>query len=172
MNIKVITNENGFELTQKQKQKILLLKTSFTYFIPTAHSHWFSYNIYFNFSEIPEKIEYERLLNSVSDYDLHLFNSITINNIECVSKGFLTNLNQDTVGYIKEFIQQDLSILYNVFKMFWFNGFDDLIEHEKNFLEKKLYVLDFKSKEYEYVSSALKQIKRDEKKFKKNKKYF
>jgi hypothetical protein len=172
MNIKVFANENGFELTQKQKQKNLLLKISFTYFVPTAHSHWFSYSIYFNFSEIPEKIECNRLFNSIFDYDLQLFNSITINNIACVSKGFLTNLNQDTVGYIKEFIQLDLSILYNIFKINWFNGFGDLIEHEKKFLEKKLYVLDFKSKEYEYVSRAIKQIKRDERKFKKNKKYF
>ena len=176
MNMLVIANEklyeNCIELTQKQKQAGLLLKISLAYFAPTAHRHWFSYDIYFNFSEIPEKIDGTFLFHSVDDNDLQLFNSITINNIACVSKEFLTNLNQDTVGYIKEFIQLDLSMLYNIFKMNWFIGFEDLIEYEKTFLGKKLYELNFRTKDYEYASRALKQIKRDERKFKKNKIYF
>ena len=101
-----------------------------------------------------------------------LLNTITINNIACVSKQFLTNLNDDTVDYIKEFIRIDLTILYNVFKYYWLQSYFNLIKMEKDLLEKKRSTLKFNEKEYEYVNRAIKNIKRDERKLKKNAMYF
>ena len=89
-----------------------------------------------------------------------LLNTITINNIACVSKQFLKNLNDDTVDYIKEFIRIDLTILYNVFKYYWLQSYFNLIKMEKDLLEKTFY-LKFNEKEHEYVNRAIKNIKRD-----------
>ena len=44
------------EINEKQKQKILLLKISLDYFSPSSYKNWFCYNITFNFSQIPNKI--------------------------------------------------------------------------------------------------------------------
>ena len=74
--------------TQKQKQKKILLKTAIIYFQPGVNLTWFTDFGYFNFSEIPDKIEYDNLLTSISgfnDNDKSLFNSMIINNINCVS---------------------------------------------------------------------------------------
>ena len=164
------------ETNEKQKQKSLLLKLSLDYFAPSSYKYWFCYNIIFNFSEIPNNINYSLLKKCIeNDEDQEkkiLLNSITINNIACVSKQFLTNLNDDTVNYIKEFIRIDLTILYNVFKYYWLQSYFNLIKMEKDLLEKKRSTLKFNEKEYEYVNRAIKNIKRDERKLKKNAMYF
>ena len=125
----------------------------------------------FNFGEIPNKINYYLLKKYIENDDdpekKILLNTITINNIACVSKQFLTNLNDDTVDYIKEFIRIDLTILYNVFKYYWLQSYFNLIKMEKDLLEKKRSTLKFNQKEYEYVNRAIKYIKRDERKLKK-----
>ena len=43
---------------------------------------------------------------------------------------------------------------------------------EKDLLEKKRSTLKFNEKEYEYVNRAIKNIKRDERKLKKNAMFF
>ena len=180
MGIKYIYEDDAFikitETNEKQRQKILLLKISLDYFAPSSYKYWFCYNIMFNFSEIPNKINYYLLKKYIeNDEDPEkkiLLNTITINNIACVSKKFLTNLNDDTVDYIKEFIRIDLTILYNVFKYYWLQSYFNLIKMEKDLLEKKRSTLKFNEKEYEYVNRAIKNIKRDERKLKKKVMFF
>ena len=180
MDIKYIYEDDAFiKITakyEKEKQKILLLKLSLDYFAPSSYKYWFCYNIMFNFSDIPTNINYSLLKKYIeNDEDPEkkiLLNTITINNIACVSKQFLTNLNDDTVDYIKEFIRIDLTILYNVFKYYWLQSYFNLIKMEKDSLEKKRSNFKFNQKEYEYVNRAIKNIKRDERKLKKNAMYF
>ena len=73
-----------------------------------------------NFSQIPNKINYYLLKKYIENDDdpekKILLNTITINNIACVSKQFLTNLNDDTVDYIKEFIRIYGNYLKNIEK--------------------------------------------------------
>ena len=161
--------------TQKQKQKKILLKTAITYFQPGVNLTWFTDFGYFNFSEIPDKIEYDNLLTSISgfnDNDKSLFNSMIINNINCVSKRFLTNLNEDTVNYIKEYIQIDLTMIYKIFKMYWLKEYLDIFNHRETYLKNKANRLEFNTREYQNVNYALKMVRRDRKKLEKNKMFF
>ena len=55
------------ETNEKQKQKSLLLKLSLDYFEPSSYKYWFCYNIIFNFSEIPNNINYSLLKKRIEN---------------------------------------------------------------------------------------------------------
>ena len=99
-------------------------------------------------------------------------NSLTLPKQERLMNGLVYRQLGWNVNYIKEFIRIDLTILYNVFKYYWLQSYFNLIKMEKDLLEKKRSTLKFNEKEYEYVNRAIKNIKRDERKLKKNAMYF
>tara|TARA_B100001057_G_C22422071_1_gene783967 strand:- start:50 stop:616 length:567 start_codon:yes stop_codon:yes gene_type:complete len=150
------------ETNKSDKQIELLNKIAFNYFQPWGRT-WGN-----NYNDMPENINYNYLKGIVDDLngdEKTVFNSLRINNMQLICKDFLIKLNNDTIGYIEDFMQIDLIILYNIFKTIWLKEIIKTIKKSYVDLTIQINDLNFRSRDYEITNSSIKQKKRDWKKF-------